>query len=393
VSSEATFDVLRDEIADREVSSLFSPEFVACLDRIEQYTNETVVNLVRSLELEAPLSRGATVVELVAARGFSPKSATVLDWFLRKLEGEGYLDREETASGPRYRSRGPLPIGNPKLHEERAVQISPGSRPTFQIVGGILERVPAMMRGEATGEEVLFAPDRISLWFEYYSNDNILYAITNHLGAEALSRILPATRPGVVLELGGGSGSAALAAAARLSREGPGRLERWTLTDVVPTFLRRAERALRAAYPSWPFEFRRLDIEGDFETQGIAPGSVDVAYAVNTVHIARDLPETLRQIRRALRPGGWAVFSECMRPIPGKPLYVEFAFNFLDNFTHARLDPATRPDYGFLSPAHWRASLEAAGFECVRHLPDIEKISRRFPLFYAAAVMARRPAS
>jgi SAM-dependent methyltransferase len=388
---EETVDDLRECIADREVSSLFTAEFIACLERIEQFTNETVVDVVRGLELEAPLARGATVGELVASRGFAPRSAVVLDWFLRKLAAEGFLDREATASGTRFRARGPLPIGNPTLHVERAVSISPGSRPTFQIVQGILDQVPAMMRGEATGEEVLFAPARISLWFDYFSNDNILYAITNRLGAEALARALPASRPAAVLELGGGSGSAALAVLDRLARDGPRRLERWTLTDVVPTFLRRAERAIRGSHPAWPFEFRRLDIEGDFEAQGIAPGSFDVVYAVNTVHIARDLPHTLRQILRSLRPGGCAVFSECMRPNPGEPLYVEFVFNFLDNFTHARLDPAIRPDYGFLAPAHWRASLEEAGYEKIDFLPNIEKISREFPLFYAAAVTARRP--
>ena len=129
------------------------------------------------------------------------------------------------------------------------------------------------------------------------------------IDAEALARALPAARPAVVLELGGGSGSAALAVLERLARDGPRRLERWTLTDVVPTFLRRAERAIRGTHPSWPFEFRRLDIEGDFEAQGIAPGSVDVVYAVNTVHIAQDLPHTLRQILRSLRPGGRIVIS------------------------------------------------------------------------------------
>jgi hypothetical protein len=81
-----------------------------------------------------------------------------------------------------------------------------------------------------------------------------------------------------------------------------------------------------------------------------------------------------------------------MRPSPGQPLYVEFVFNFLDNFTRAHLDPATRPDHGFLSPSHWVASLKAAGFERIELLPDVVEISRRFPLFYAAVVTAQRPA-
>jgi SAM-dependent methyltransferase len=391
--SQSISDTLTERITDAEVRALFTPDFIACVEAIERFTNETVVDVVRRLDLEAPLARGSTVPALLAERGFAPRSAFVLEWFLRKLAGEGLLDAEETVAGTRYRTRGPLPVGDPAVHEARAGGISPGSLATFQIVSGILDQVPAMMRGEATAEEVLFAPGRISLWFEYFSNDNLLYAISNRLGAEALVRALPATRPGAVLELGGGSGSAALAAAERLARDGSAhRLQRWTLTDVVPTFLRRAERAVKAAYPGWPHEFKRLDIDRDFSQQGVAPESADVVYAVNTVHIARDLPATLRQIHSTLKPGGRLVLSECVRPRPGQALYVEFVFNFLDNFTHVQTDPRIRPDHGFLAPVHWRASLAEAGFEDVALLPDIEAISPHFPLFFAAAVTARRRA-
>ena len=118
--SKETVDVLRDRIADQEVSSLFTAEFVACLERIEQFTNQTVVNVVRGLELEAPLTRGATVDELLLSRGFAPKSAVVLDWFLRKLAAQSFLDREETPSGVRFRSRGGKLVEWRQLAEPRA---------------------------------------------------------------------------------------------------------------------------------------------------------------------------------------------------------------------------------------------------------------------------------
>ena len=41
----------------------------------------------------------------------------------------------------------------------------------------------------------------------------------------------------------------------------------------------------------------------------------------------------LARIRETLKPGGSAVFSECVRPFAGQPIYVEFVFNFLENFT------------------------------------------------------------
>ena len=65
---------------------------------------------------------------------------------------------------------------------------------------------PSFFRGEKTGEVILFAPNRLPLWFRYFDNDNILYRINNTLGAEALSRALP-DRAADVLEIGGGCGS------------------------------------------------------------------------------------------------------------------------------------------------------------------------------------------
>ena len=107
-----------------------------------------------------------------------------------------------------------------------------------------------------------------------------------------------------MVEIGGGSGSAALAVAERLSRDAAlPRIGRYVFTEVVPTFLRRAERTLRGRFPALPAEFLRLDMDRDFAEQGVPPGIADVVYAVNTVHIAKDLAATLARIRETLKPG------------------------------------------------------------------------------------------
>jgi SAM-dependent methyltransferase len=116
-------------------------------------------------------------------------------------------------------------------------------------------------------------------------------------------------------------------------------------------------------------------------------------YAVNTVHIAKDLAAALARIRETLRPGGDAVFSECVRPFEGQPIYVEFVFNFLENFTGVATDPKTRPNHGFLTPQSWRRSLAAAGFQTPEILPDVESLARHYDAFFVAAVSARRPRS
>lgn len=379
-------------IPDPEVRSLFTPEFILCCEHFDRFTTDMVLQLTRELGLGPALQEGSTAAGLVARQGYAPRAEVPLEWFLRKLAAAGYLDA--TGPGPEvtYRARGPLPIGDPDREEARALAIDPRSIPPFTVVRAMVEHVPAFLRGEKTGEEILFSPVRLPLWFEYFSNDNLLYAINNRLGAEAVVRALPVGRPATIVELGGGSGSAALALAERLARDAAlPRIGRYVFTEIVPTFLRRAERNLKAGFPELPVQFLRVDMDRDLMAQGVPPGSADVVYAVNTVHIAKDLGATLERIRETLKPGGVAVFSECVRPFAGQPIYVEFVFNFLENFTGVATDAATRPNHGFLTPGNWRDAFRAAGFEAPQILPNVEELARHYDAFFVAAVSARRP--
>jgi SAM-dependent methyltransferase len=385
-------DTLLARIPDLRIRELFSHEFILCAEHFDRFTLDSVLRVVHDLGLDLPLVDGATAEAIVADRGLAPRARVPVEWFLAKLAAEGLLDASGSERDRTYRARGPLPPGDPDRAEAQARAIDPRSMPAFAVVRAMLEHVPAFLRGEKTGEEILFSPARLPLWFDYFSNDNLLYQINNRLGAEAVARALPATRRATLVEIGGGSGSAALALGERLARDAAlPRIERYVFTEIVPTFLRRAERSIRGRFPEWPIEFGKLDMNADFESQGVAAGIADVFYAVNTVHIARDLAATLARIRRTLKPGGVAVFSECVRPFPGQPIYVEFVFNFLENFTGVATDAATRPNHGFLTPENWRRAFEAAGFEQPQILPDVEDLAKHYDSFFVAAVSARRP--
>ena len=383
---------LLSRIPDPEVRSLFTPEFILCCEHFDRFTTDMVLRLVHRLDLEESLARGTTVARVAEEKGYAPRAEIPLSWFFRKLAAEGYLTAEGTRMETVYRAGASLPPGDPDRAEAASRAVDPGSLPPFAVVREMVEHVPEFLRGEKTGEEILFSPARLPLWFDYFSNDNLLYQINNRLGAEAVARALPRTGTATIVEIGGGSGSAALAVAERLSRDARlPRVERYVFSEIVPTFLRRAERTLKSRYPGLPVEYVRLDMDRDFAEQGVPPGIADVLYAVNTVHIARDLNATLDRIRTTLKPGGAAVFSECVRPFEGQPIYVEFVFNFLENFTGVATDTATRPNHGFLTPENWRRAFEKAGFEKPAILPDVEELARHYDSFFVAAVTARRP--
>jgi len=160
----------------------------------------------------------------------------------------------------------------------------------------------------------------------------------------------------------------------------------------VPAFLRRAQRLQERVAGARAVSFAPLDMNRPFGEQGVAAESTSIVYAVNTLHVAHDLAFTLGEIRRALRPGGQLIVSECVRPVPGQTLYPEFIFNLLETFRTPRLDPRHRPNGGFLTPEQWTAALADAGFVDLRSFPDLARMRSLVPIFCIAAIGGTRPA-
>jgi SAM-dependent methyltransferase len=285
-----------------------------------------------------------------------------------------------------------LPALDPAPVREEQVRQDPSCLPSYVVAETVARDYPAFLRGEIAGEEILFSPRRLRLWVDYFSNDNGLYAVNNRVGAAAFEQWLP-REGGRVVELGGGLGSGALAVLERLEAAGRlGAIREYWFTEPVPAFLRRGQQALQSRYAALPrLAFGSVDMNRPFAEQGIAPGSLAVVYAVNTLHVAHDLELTLGEALRALEPGGQLVVSECVRPRPRQPIYAEFVFNLMETFRSPRLHPRYRPGGGFLTPEQWRDAVEAAGFADVRFLPDIALIREQVPDFFVAAVGASRP--
>jgi SAM-dependent methyltransferase len=372
---------------------VFSPRFTRSHLLYDEFVHRLAVRVFVNAGLTAAASDWSKAADVVGRAGLEPRrSLLAVDWLLRHLADRGLLGRQDAVGGPQFRAEGPLPDLDPAavLAEQR--RHDPACLPSYTLAETAARDYPAFLRGERTGEEILLAPARLPLWTGYFSNDNVLYAVNNRVGAAAVEAWL---RPGAgaILELGGGlaSGAAAvletLVAAGRLAE-----LRSYHFTELVPAFLRRGQRSLQERFRDVPgLAFASLDMNRPFAEQGVEPESVSVVYAVNTLHVAHDLAFTLGEARRALEPGGQLIVSECIRPRPGETIYPEFIFNLMEAFRAARLDPAWRPNGGFLTPEQWSGALEAARFADVRVMPDVARIRDVFPTFYVAAIGATRP--
>jgi SAM-dependent methyltransferase len=370
---------------------IFDPSFVRSHLLFDEYVYRLTLDVVAAARLDVALSDWGSAEDVVARAGLEPgRSRVPVDWLLRRLAARGALAREGNAAGPRFRLDGALPVldAAAMLAEQRAHDAR--CLPAFAVAETVARDYPAFLRGERTGEEVLFAPARLSLWTGYFSNDNPLYAVSNRVGAAALETWM---RPGAarILELGGGLGSSTAAALERLAVVGRlGEIESYRFTELVPAFLRRAGRVKDELGAPAFLTFALLDMNRPFGEQGVALESVSIVYAVNVLHVARDLEFTLSEIRRALEPGGLLTVSEAVRPTAGHTMYPEFIFNLLETFRAPRLHPVYRPNGGFLTIEQWRAAFETAGFKDVRVMPDIARIRDLSPTFYAASLGATR---
>lgn len=380
----------RRELLPAAVLPLFDDRFVASCDLHEEHAVRLALRVLAECGLAGDLEAPVSVAELAVRHGLdSQRADVVLDWLLRLLEGHGLIEQTTEADGTcRFWSRAPLPTPDPSEVEERQRVLDPSALPSYRVADVAAAHYPAFLRGETSGEAVLFGPNHLDLWPAYFSNANPLYAVNNAVAAAAARELL-ATAPNDVLELGGGLGSGAEALLQALASDRlPGR---YHFTELAPLFLRRARRALGERYPE-VLSFSILDMDRPFADQGVAPESQDLVFAVNTVHVAKDLQLTLGEVRNALRPGGLLLFGECLRPFNGVALHTELVFNMLEAFRAPRLEPPLRPNGGFLTPEQWLGLLASAGFvECGLY-PDVRRIREVYPAFLTGAVSGRRPA-
>ena len=371
-----------------ELVPLFDDRFALSCTLFEEYVHALALRVVRDTGLDAAAQDPGTPAAIAARAGLdATRMAGVVQWLLATLALSGRATR---IGEGQFRIPEALPDLDPEEKTRAQERHDPSALPSYRMAAAVAGLYPEVLRGTVSGEAALFAPDRIGAWFEYFSNDNVIYAISNRLGAIALERALPAGG-GAILELGGGLGSGTIAALERL--DGTGRLaavRSYRLTEIAPSFLRRAQRRLAGRFAGVPLDYGRLDMDRSFSEAGIGEGTAELVYGVNTLHVARDLAFTLGEIRSALAPGGSIVLSECLRPFRARPIYVEFLFNLLEAFRVHRPGDPWRPDGGFLTPESWVAALEANGFRDAKVYPDIARIREVCPAFVVGAITAVR---
>lgn len=378
--------------------ALVSERVYWSVELVERYAREWAVELAHGLGVPERLEtvdEGATAADLAERLGLdvdrAPGFRQPLGWLLQELTLLGALHAVGTpslADGRRFRLAGALREPQRQAVREAALEHDPGNAPFLDLLDLAGRSWPRVAAGEVQGERALLGPENLGLWTRYFSNDNPAYALNNRFAAVAAAhRLPPGDGPVRVLEVGAGAGGATLAFLEALEERGElDRVEVYRLTEPAALLRRRGQREVAARWPGLAVEAAALDVDLPWAEQGAEPGSVDLVFGVNVFHVADDLARSLAEARAALRPGGWLVAGECLKPRPDHPVAAEMIFLLLDAFRSVKTDPDLRPAPGFLTPELWVAQLEAAGFSQVEIVPDVRILREYYPRFATGAV-------
>lgn len=360
---------LKDNLSleEREaIANIFTKEYyeLAYFSAIT-YVSHLILQLFENIGILGLLkNKHSTCDEIIAEFNFVPKAKYALGWMLAFLSQGGFLKKVEDKDNTRYYYDRADKI-EPQVLLEKGITLDKRIIPSANLMKYVISEYPSFFIGRKNGLEILFAGDKMPLWNEYFSNDNSGYSVYNSFGALGVLKWALKGNNIRFLEVGGGTGAGTSALIDKLKEKNLlSRISEYIFSDVSPVFLRIGNRAIMSRVgDDFQYSLKKIDFDKPIVEQGIGENEVDVVYAVNALHVAKILISSLKNIYKALSPGGMVILSEYCRPNQNYLLLQEFIFCLLDSYADVNLDDDLRPIPGFLDYRHWERNLETAGFK------------------------------
>ncbi|KAI1489804.1 hypothetical protein F5X96DRAFT_639079 [Biscogniauxia mediterranea] len=226
----------------------------------------------------------------------------------------------------------------------------------------INDNVESVLLGEIEPWELMNHDNALNEMYRYGLSDERTPAVQ----CELITR-LAHKRPLRILEVGAGTGSATSRILASLGSNVPGKLVKYTYTDLSGVFFADAAEEFKE-YRSM-MDFKVLDIEKEPGTQGFEEGSYDVVVAFQVLHATSSIATTLANCRRLLKPGGRLITTELTHKIARRSV----VFGVLSGWWLGENDDRRwGPE---LSEEGWDERLKSVGFSgvdlCFRDRDDV----------------------
>ncbi|RMJ10268.1 hypothetical protein CDV36_010105 [Fusarium kuroshium] len=229
--------------------------------------------------------------------------------------------------------------------------------PAWKVYTACARSLPEILAGQVDPLQVVFGSNLADIFyadlFQYLCADGRLGTILDLAAHEN-----PTLR---ILEVGAGTGGMTThvltALQERENRTGGLSFAEYTYTDISPAFFERAMSRWPDLQSQGRLSFKTLDLDRDVEAQGFETGSYDIVVAACVLHATPDLEATIRNVRKALRPGGQLILLEV---INSDDIATNFMAGLLPGWWVAREE--WRPHSAAVPENLWDKCLRANGF-------------------------------
>jgi acyl transferase domain-containing protein/enoyl-CoA hydratase/carnithine racemase/acyl carrier protein len=230
-----------------------------------------------------------------------------------------------------------------------------------RLVEATLRALPEIVTGRCPATDIMFpnaSMDLVEGIYRHHPVADYFNAVAADIVAEFVEARLKQD-PGAdvrIIEFGAGTGGTSDGIFNRLQPHA-GRIAEYCYTDISRAFLMHAQESYgpRAPY----LTYRLLSVEQSLAAQGTDVGSFDLAIATNVLHATRNIRNTLRNAKAALKRNGVLVLNELL----GNSLFMHLTFGLLEGWWLYEDAALRTPGTPLLSPESWRRALESEGFQ------------------------------
>lgn len=276
------------------------------------------------------------------------------DEAVRRLRVAGYPDKASDASSAQPWSQwDDLKTGTAVV----------GLEEQMELAGATLSALPDILTGLIPATDMLFPNGSMGKVEAVYKHNPQAHYFNAVLTEAVVARVAAAdSGPGQklrLLEIGAGTGgtSECIFKALEPYRD---QIEIYSYTDISKAFLLHAEKSYRDAAPY--MECRLLNIEQDLSDQGFALGSYDIVIAANVLHATRNMHETLRHTKAAMKADGILLLNEITR----NTLFAHLTFGLTEGWWLAEDAECRIAGSPILSCEKWHSVLSDEGFPSIQ---------------------------
>jgi pyochelin synthetase len=302
--------------------------------------------MVKTFQREGFFTKGAahTTQELFSGMAGMGDYQRVIPYWLKSLADGGILE----IAGDAYYYSGACEGFDFEAAFEKMRDHSENNDVFIDYYKTCVECLPEVIAGNISPVELLYPEGDTRVIDAIYKHMDISILINEALSKYAAYLAANSVAEVRVLELGAGSGAAAIAVLDEFAHAGISNYT-YTFTDRAASFFPNAKRNLEK-YSN--VSYALFDIDGDFRAQGVYPNSFDIVIASGVIENARSIKDTLSTVRNLLKPGGRLLMTE---PIVNEPWILVSQI-----FMMTPPEDDLRKEAAYLSETQWIETLMAA---------------------------------